>query len=87
MLQMLAQILHNLRTQQILIFLLERIPFHVDIIVGQLQRILDIVLIGSVKDRSGYVKAKGLGRQAQVDLQHLSDIHTGRHAQRIQYDI
>ena len=63
MLQMLAQILHNLRTQQILIFLLERIPFHVDIIVGQLQRILDIVLIGSVKDRSGYVKAKGLGRQ------------------------
>ena len=43
---------------------MECIPFHIYIIVGQLQGILDIILVGSVEDRRGYIEAQGLGSQA-----------------------
>ena len=38
-LQMRAQIIHNILTQRILIFLVELIPLHVDIIICQIQSI------------------------------------------------
>ena len=62
-------------------------PFHIHIIVCKIQGILDIILIGTVKYRCSNVKSKGFCRKTQMDLQHLSDIHTGRHAQRVQYNV
>ena len=85
--QMLFQILIYFRKQNIFIFLGECIPFHVYIIVCQFQGILNIFLVCAVENRSGYVKSKCCCCKAQVDLQHLSDVHTGRHTQRIQHDV
>ena len=45
------------------------------------------MLIRSVEYRRSHVKAERLGRQRKMNLQYLSDIHTGRHAQRVQNDI
>ena len=43
--------------------------------------------LAPLKMGGGHLPAQGLGRVAQVDLQHLADVHTGRHAQRVQHDI
>ena len=59
----------------------------IGIIVGQIQGIHDIQLIGTVKHGGGHVEAQGSGSQGQMNLQYLSNVHTGRHAQRIQHDI
>ena len=82
------QILHNFRIQNILIFRTEFFKiFCIHIIVGQLQGILNIILVGAVKYRRGNIESQRLGCQTQMDLQNLSDVHTGRHAQRVQHDI
>ena len=49
--------------------------------------ILNIFLVCAVENRGGYVKSKRCCCKAQVDLQHLSDVHTGRHTQRVQHDV
>ena len=54
---------------------------------GHLQGLGDVLLVGAVEDGGGHLPAQGLGRVAQVDLQHLADVHTGRHAQRVQHDV
>ena len=65
----------------------EFIPGKIHVIIGQLQGILDVDLVGSVKYRRGNIEAQRLCRKAQMNLQHLPDIHTGGHAQRVQHDI
>ena len=87
MIQVLFQVLIYFRKQNIFIFLGECIPFHVYIIVCQFQGILNIFLVCAVENRGGYVKSKRCCCKAQVDLQHLSDVHTGRHTQRVQHDV
>ncbi len=57
------------------------------VVVCQIQGIHNVILVGAVEDRCGYVEAQRLGSKAQVNLQHLSDIHTGRHTQRIQDNV
>ena len=47
----------------------------------------DLGLVGAVEDGGGHLPAQGLGGVAQVDLQHLTDVHTGRHAQGVQHDV
>src|SRR5699024_7755554 len=80
--------LHNFRTQSILIFLTEFFKiFCIYIIICHLQRILDIHLVGAVKYRSSNIESQGFCRKTQMDFQHLSDVHTGRHAQRVQHDV
>ena len=86
-LQMAAQILHHLRLQGIFIFLLEILPGSVYIVVGHVQGVHDVILVGAVEHGGGDIEAQRSRREAQVQLQHLPDIHTGRHAQRIQHDI
>ncbi len=81
------QILQDLRKQFVLMLRLELLPLQIDIIVGQIQSVHDIILVGAVENRRGHVEAKGLRRQGQVNLQHLPDVHTGRHAQGIQHDV
>ena len=44
-------------------------------------------MAGAVKVGCCHIEAQGFRSQGQMDLQDLSDIHTGRHAQRIQDDI
>ncbi len=62
-------------------------PLQIHIIIRQIQSIHNIILIGAVKYGRRHIKAKGLCSQAQMNLQYLSNIHTGRHAERIQYNI
>ena len=57
------------------------------IIVGKIQRIHNVFLVCAIEDRGCHIEAQCLGSQGKVDLQDLSDIHTGRHAQRIQHDV
>ena len=85
--QMRSQIIHDLRLYRILIFLRKFFPGAVDIIIGNAQGIHNIHLICTVKHRGGNIKAQSPGCKAQMNLQHLSDIHTGRHTQRIQHNI
>ena len=51
------------------------------------KRIADIVLLGAVKHRGHHLDAQLCGGTPEVDLKHLSDIHTGRDAQRVQNNI
>ncbi len=41
----------------------------------------------AVEDRGGHLPAERPCGAAQVDLQHLPDVHTGRNAQRVEHDI
>ena len=82
----LIEILHNIRCKDVFIFLTEFLKvFRINIIVGKLQSILDINLVCAIEYRCCNIEAKCFGSKAQVDLQDLSDIHTGRHTQRIQH--
>ena len=54
---------------------------------GELERVVYAALVGAVEDGRGDLPAQGLGGPAQVDFQHLSDVHTGRHAQGVQDDV
>ena len=44
------------------------------------QQFHNVLLIRAVEDRCGHLPAQRLGGPAQVNLQHLSDVHTGGHA-------
>ena len=47
----------------------------------------DVLVARAVEDRRCDLVAEGLGGVAQMDLEHLTDVHTGRNAQRVQHDI
>ncbi len=56
--------------------------------VGSLVQALTDFIVGStVEHRGGNVPAQGTAGQTQVHFQHLTQIHTARHAQRIQHDL
>ena len=54
---------------------------------GLTQSVTDGLLVGAVEDRSCDLPAESLCGIAEVDFQDLTDIHTGRNAQRIKDDI
>ena len=81
------EVLHNLRIKNVLVFFFKLIQRRIDIIVGELECIHNINLVGPVKYRRRHIKAQRLGSKAQMNLQHLSNVHSGRHTQRIQHDI
>ena len=86
-LSVLGQILHYLRQKLRFMLFLKLFPLQIDIIVCQIKSVHDIILFCTVKHWRSHVEAQSLRSQGQMDLQHLPDIHTGRHAQRIQHDI
>ena len=59
-----TQIFHYRRLDKVFIFNFELFPGQVNIVVGQLQGIHDVILVCAVKDRGGYIKAQGLGCKA-----------------------
>ena len=54
---------------------------------SQLQSLPDVLLVGAVEDGGGNMPAQSLGSIAQMNFQHLTDVHTGRHAQGVQHDV
>ncbi|CDC29576.1 uncharacterized protein BN792_01787 [Faecalibacterium sp. CAG:82] len=56
-------------------------------LAGGIKGIADISLAGGVEDGGHDLDATGLCRVAQVDFQHLTDVHTGRNAQGVQHDV
>ena len=82
-----VEIIQYLRQKLIAVLLLKFFPFQIDIIICQIQSVHNIILVRTVENRGGNVKAKCLCSKAQVNLKYLSNIHTGRHAQRVQHDI
>ena len=51
------------------------------------QRLLDILERCAVEYRGLDLPAELLGCEAKVNLEHLTDVHSGRYAQRVQYDV
>ena len=56
-------------------------------LAGGVKGVTDVVLTGRVEHGGHDLDAAGLGCIAQVDFQHLTDVHTGRHAQGVQHDV
>ena len=68
-------------------FCLKLLPLEIDIVICKVECVHDIQLIRAVKHGCGNVESKCLCRQGEMDLEHLSNVHTGRHAERVQHDI
>ena len=54
---------------------------------GLLERFADRDLVGSVENGSGDLPSQRLSGVAQMDLQHLPDVHSGRNAQGVEHDV
>ena len=54
---------------------------------GLRQHGLDVLLPGAVEDGGSHLTAQGVGGVAQVNLQHLADVHTAGNAQGVQHDV
>ena len=52
-----------------------------------LEEVADLGLADPVKYGGRHVEAEGPGRDSQMGLQHLADVHTRRHAERVQDDV
>ena len=50
-------------------------------------QLADILLVRTVEYRCCDLPAERLGYVAEVYLEHLSDVHSGRYAQRVQHDV
>lgn len=79
----LREIFEHLGQKFLLVLRLKRLPLKIDVVVRKVERIHDIQLVRAVKHRRGDVETKCLCRQREMDLEYLSDVHTGRHAERI----
>ena len=86
-LPVLRQIVHHFRQELLLVFCLKLLPLEIDIVICKVECVHDIQLIRAVKHGCGNVESKCLCRQGEMDLEHLSNVHTGRHAERVQHDI
>ena len=62
--QMFSQIFDYFRFQGVIVFILEFFPGHVNVIIGNIERIHDIDLVCTIEYRSRNVKSKGSGRKA-----------------------
>ena len=51
------------------------------------QLLLDLVVARTVENRRCDLVAEGLGGIAQMNFEHLTDVHTGRNAQGVQHDV
>jgi len=54
---------------------------------GAAQLGLDLVFFGAVEHRGNRPETEPVSRPPQVGFEHLADIHTARHAQRVQDDL
>ena len=56
-------------------------------LLGVLEVVADLLFRDAVEDRRGDLEAERLGRDTEVRFQHLTDVHAGRHAERVQHDV
>ena len=56
-------------------------------LTGGVEGIADVVLTRGIEHGGHNLDAACLGSVAQVDFQHLTDVHTGRNAQGVQHDV
>ena len=61
--------------------------FSVCIKTGFLKHINDIAFMSAIEYRSHYLVSESLCRHTEMYLKNLTDIHSGRNAQRIKNDI
>ena len=61
--------------------------FSILIEFGLLEEFTDLRLVDAVKYWRGHVEAEGPGGDPQMGLEHLTDVHTRRHTERIQNDV
>ena len=54
---------------------------------GLPEAVLNILVARAVENGGGDVPAQRLGGQTQMHLQHLTDVHSGGNAQRVQHDV
>ena len=54
---------------------------------GHAHAFQDLAFGSAVEHRSHDLPAEFLRGQTQMDFEHLPDVHTGRHAQRIEHDV
>ena len=54
---------------------------------GKLKRFGNILIGRAVEDGRGDLPAERLGGVAEMDLEHLADVHTGRNAEGVQNDV
>ncbi|OQA24019.1 MAG: hypothetical protein BWY61_01300 [Firmicutes bacterium ADurb.Bin354] len=57
------------------------------IVVSQIKGILDIILIRTVENGGCDIESESLCSKRKMDLKHLSDVHSGRNAERVKHDI
>ena len=62
-------------------------PLQINIVICQIQGIHNVDLVRPVEYRCGNIESQRLSGKAQMNFKYLSDVHTGRHTQRIQHDI
>ena len=81
------EILHDLRAQHFAVLRLEVLEAAVCVVVCHLEHVHDVVLVRAVKDRGAHVEAEHLGSEREVNLLDLSNVHTRRHAERVQHNV
>ena len=65
----------------------ELLPALVCVIVRKDQGLGDIILVCAIEDRGRNIDTQNLRSEGKMQLEHLSDVHSGRYAERVQYDI
>src|ERR1051325_3249112 len=78
---------HDLLVELLAGAAIEEIGFAVLGQAGLFEIATNLFLFDAVEDRSGISEAEQFGRPAQVRFQHLADVHTRRHAQRVEDDV
>ncbi len=56
-------------------------------LAGLCQQVTDVILMCTIEHRGHHLEAQRRSGVAKIDLQHLSDVHTRRHAQGVQHNI
>ncbi|MNO49928.1 hypothetical protein D3C76_402890 [compost metagenome] len=56
-------------------------------VIDLLQEVTHLVQLALILDHAVDLLADALGREAQMHFEDLTDVHTGRYAQRVQYDV
>ena len=82
-----TEVLIDLRIQLILMKFRELLPALVCVIVRKDQGLGDIILVCAIEDRGRNIDTQNLRSEGKMQLEHLSDVHSGRYAERVQYDI
>ena len=85
--EVLFEIVHDLGIQNLAVLRLEVLKAAVCVVVRHLEHVHDVVLVRAVKDRGTHIEAEHFGREREVNLLDLTDVHTRRNAERVQHDI